>query len=100
MTPGDPRGRPFWLKRGKIHVVRARLHLQHVLQNDRKQRNLPGISQIVLLNYCNALTIMSLILQMVGKGGDLSFWQDPQCPPIVDSAVGSPEGKPVAMTGQ
>ena len=37
---------------------------------------------------------------MVQRGGDLSFkdFAD-QCPPIVDSAVGSPEGEPVAMTG-
>ena len=39
------------------------------------------------------------IYQMVGKGGDLSFYSGSQCEPIVDTAVGSPEGKPVAMTG-
>ena len=36
-------------------------------------------------------------------GGDLSFFSDTEdrvdCEPIVDAAVGTPEGEPAAMTG-
>ena len=38
--------------------------------------------------------------RMIGTGGDLSFFSDAQCEPIVDAAVGTPEGEPVAMTGK
>ena len=40
--------------------------------------------------------------RMIGKGGDLSFFSpdlSDQCEPIVDAAVGTPEGEPAAMTG-
>ena len=37
--------------------------------------------------------------RMINKGGDLSFFSGDQCEPIVDAAVGTPEGEPAAMTG-